>query len=331
MTAETYTHTGLKTARRCLTEFDLTYNLKLASDADDGEALQVGQTWHKAFHEQHLGGDPYALISGVAPSGLWYEKLRRLFAAYAWKWESQEFEVIEAEHTFRTPFGGLVFEGQIDGIIEIEGRRGILERKTAGDDLSAESSYWERLRLDVQVGLYAIACGFVPSFILYDVVRKPTINPKNLAKKIVARMRAEIEESRFKQGGLATYYGETFTAAQLEGPLEEERESIELYGARLTADIGDRPDYYFARREVARTDQDYRTLIDNLSDQVKLLKLAQEQDLMHRNPDACATFGRCKFFGLCSNNIRPREGDPAPAGFHVREHLHPELASPSED
>ena len=206
------------------------------------------------------------------------------------------------------------------------GRRGVLERKTTGDSLDAESAYWERLRLDVQVGLYSLACGFEPAFILYDVVRKPTIRPKDLTKKIVARMKAELAE-----GGTADYYAEAFTAAQLEGALEEGRETLNLYGARLTSDIGDQPSKYFARREVHRTTADYDTLLDNLDAQVQVIRHARAHGLMHRNPDNCNAFGRCKFFGLCSNNIRPREGDPAPVGFHVREHLHPELAPTSED
>jgi hypothetical protein len=185
--------------------------------------------------------------------------------------------------------------------------------------------YWDRLRLNVQVGLYASACGFVPDFILYDVVRKPTIAPKNLSKADRARLGKGVETV-----GWESYFGEKFTAEQLAAPLEEGRESIDLYGARLTADIGNRPDYYFARREVARTQQDYDTLLENLCQQVDVIQHAQENGLMHRNPDSCAVFGRCKFFGLCSNNIRPREGDPVPDGFRRREHLHPELAQPAE-
>ena len=269
MTAETFTNTLLATGRRCLTELDLGYDQKLASDGEDSEALQVGQAWHAAHHADAEARDVYA---------------------------------------------------------EIGGRRGVLERKTTGDSLDAESAYWERLRLDVQVGLYSLACGFEPAFILYDVVRKPTIRPKDLTKKIVARMKAELAE-----GGTADYYAEAFTAAQLEGALEEGRETLNLYGARLTSDIGDQPSKYFARREVHRTTADYDTLLDNLDAQVQVIRHARAHGLMHRNPDNCNAFGRCKFFGLCSNNIRPREGDPAPVGFHVREHLHPELAPTSED
>ena len=329
MTATSYTNTSTSTARRCLTEYDLGYNLQLEPVDYNREALQVGQAWHKAFHYAHTENEVvagYQALQLHAPSRLWNEKLGRLYAAYGWYWASQALEIEEAEPTFSVEFHGITWEGQIDGIVRLpDGRRGVLERKTASDSLDAESLYWDRLRLDVQTGLYASACGFVPDFILYDVVRKPTINPKNLSKADRARLGKDLQTE-----GFGTYFGEEFTAEQLAAPLEEGRESIDLYGARLTADIGNRPDYYFARREVTRTQQDYATLLENLSQQVAVIQHAQDNGLMHRNPDACAVFGRCRFFSLCSNNIRPREGDPAPDGFQRREHLHPELAQPAE-
>lgn len=321
-----YTNTSLGTARRCLTEYDLGYNQQLEPVVVSAEALLVGHAWHKAFHAAHIKGDvqaaPYEAIAKHAPGPLWNEKLRRMYAAYGWYWKDQPFKVLEAEHTFVAEHLGIKYEGQLDGIIQLDdGRTGLLERKTTGDSVEAASSFWDRLRLDVQVGIYALAMEQHPLFILYDVVRKPTINPKNLSKADIARMGKGVADV-----GWDSYFGESFTAEQLAGPLEEGRESIEMYGARLTADIGNRPDYYFARRPVDRTKQDYQTLLENLQDQVGIIEFAKENDRMHRNPDACNTFGRCKFFGLCSNNIRPHVGDPAPDGFRRREHLHPELA-----
>lgn len=317
----TYTNTSLATARRCLTEFDLRYMQQLEPEGADSEALQVGQTWANALDVEHKGGEPYLAIQKRAPSAIWEEKIRRLFAAHYWYWKDQPFKVIETERTFCVEHLGVEYEGRLDGIVEMDdGRRGLLECKTTSDSVDAGSLFWDRLRLDVQVGLYALALPMLPSFILYDVVRKPTINPKNLSKADVARLRKETQG-----GGAGIYFGESFTAEQLAGPIEEGRESIEMYGARLTADIGNRPDYYFARREVTRTAADYQTLMDNLVSQVEVIEYAQISHNMHRNPDACATFGRCRFFGLCSNNIRPQEGDPSPDGFRRREHLHPEL------
>lgn len=325
MTDITYTNTSLATARRCLCEYDLAYLQRLERDTDrESEALAVGSTWHKAHDVAASGGDPYDAIRVHAPSELWATKLACLFAAYGWYWQDQTLDLVKSEETFRVKWGDYTFEGQMDGLVRLEdGRLCLLERKTTSDGLGAESLYWNRLRLDVQVGLYALACESLPSAILYDVVRKPTINPKNLVKKDVERMEREFQGS----GDTATYFGTTFREDQIRSALDEKRESLEMYAARLTADIGDRPDWYFARREVPRSQQDYQELLKNLADQVWVIEHAQDRGKLHRNPDACATFGLCRFFGLCSNNVRPRAGEDPPNGFRRREHLHPELAS----
>lgn len=324
MSGKIYTNSELATARQCLTKCDLRYNQHLTPDAANAEALDVGSAWHAAFdfaHKEGEHGAGYDAFRIHAPSRLWNEKLGRMFAAYEWYWKEQEFHVVESEHTFRTELNGIAFEGQLDGVIDIGGRRGVLERKTTSMGIEEGAMYWDRLQLDVQIGIYASAVGFVPSFILYDVARKPTINPKKVSRADVARLTMEL-----KANGSASYFGQAFDAEALHIPLEEGKESISMYGARLTADIGDRPEYYFARREVARTKADFDSLIGNLSEQVKVVEHAERHGLMHRNPDACATFGQCEFFSLCSKNVRPLKGDPAPDGFHHREHRHPELA-----
>ena len=217
-------------------------------------------------------------------------------------------------------YNGHELRGQLDGKLKFGERKGLLERKTAGEDIAVGSKYWDRLRLDVQIGIYSVALGFMPSFIVYDVMRKPTINPKSIAKKDAARLRAELDSK-----GTATYYGEEFPALEIEAALADGRETAALYGARLTADIGDQPSKYFVREEVTRTTDDYRVLLGNLDAQMSLIDFAKEHDFLHQNPDSCKAFGSCRFVALCHNNIRPQVGDPAPDGFHRREHLHPEL------
>ena len=183
---ESYTNTSLSTARRCPREFYLRYMMQLERDGADREVLQVGQTWHKAFDFQHAGRDPYTAIALHAPSLLWVEKLRRLYAAYHWYWSRQKIVQLEAEKKFEVQTNMGVFRGAIDGTVQLEdGRIGLIERKTTSMDLAAESDYWGKLRMDTQVGIYALALAQdrLPDFILYDVVRKPTISPKAITKK----------------------------------------------------------------------------------------------------------------------------------------------------
>lgn len=339
MIAESYTHSSLATARRCLTEYDFKYNMRLVREGEESnEALDVGHAWAKAHEEFgramiETGQDPqssalhaYASIEVHAPSEIWKEKLRRLFAAYHWFWKEQPFEIVEPEAAFRVEFEGRIYEGKRDAIIRLpDGRLGLHEMKTSSDSVQDESSYWDRLRMDVQVGLYSLTMPEPPAFILYDVTRKPTIRPKSIVKADAARMEAEL-----KKAGRAAYFGETFTEEQLRPALAEAQESPALYGARLTADIGNEPTSYFARRNVPRIARDYVTLKENLRQQVEVIEHAMDRNLMHRNPDQCTAFGRlCEFFQLCSNNVRPQRTDTAiPKGYARREALHPELETP---
>lgn len=326
--SESYTNTSLTTARRCLTEYDFRYLQLLEREPDasfDREALAVGECWHKAQEAHARGEDAYAAIAKHAPNELWQVKISRLFAAHGWFWQSQPFKVIEPEREFLVELDGRRFRGKLDLYIEMpDGRRGLVEYKTSGEDVSDTSSYWTRLRMNVQVTLYALALPAQPDFILYDTVRKPTIRPKSIVKKDAERMLAEIAK-----GGAATYFGETFGEAEIRAAIASE-ETPAMYGARLTSDIGDDPRKYFARREVPRTIQDYATLRKNLLQQVALLEFARDNGLMHRNPEACDAFQTCEFFALCSNNIRPQIGDAPPDGYRRRDRLHPELSASTE-
>ena len=331
----TYTNSALTTHRRCGREFQIRYERQLERVGDDREVLQVGSTWHKAHEARDKGGNPYDAISRHAPSALWAEKLSRLFAAYLWYWEDQPLDVERPEFTFGVEIESGVtgdpipFLGQIDGVIRISGRRGILERKTTSEDLSADSRYWDRLRMDTQVGAYSLAFrkefGEMPAFVIYDVVRKPTIRAKSLTKADVARMKEENDEH-----GFAGYFGEKFQGAELEEALATKRESLGMYGARLTADIGDRPDWYFARREVQRTQQDLEAAATDIGHHVAQIEFDRGHGGFARNPDACNTFGLCDFFDLCANNADISTGK-VPDGFQVREHRHPELHDDDEE
>jgi hypothetical protein len=322
---DSFTNSSLTTARACLRKYYLRYPLRLERDVaeEDRETLAVGSCWHAA----HDSTAPYEAINRTAPSPLWAEKLKRLFAGQAWYWASQPIAVERPEFEFEVTVAGVKVRGKIDGIIVTpDGRRGILERKTTSSGVEAESDYWRRLRLDTQVGIYGAAFtqlfGKLPDFIVYDVVRKPTSNPKALAAAEVKRMRAELAKA-----GAYSYFGELFFGEAALAALDEAREDDALYGARLTADIGDRPAYYFARREVPRTAVDYDGLQEDVACQVEIIRHAEARDLFPRNPDACSMFGLCEYFSLCEQSQCPTASDTSPPrGFRQRDKLHPELS-----
>lgn len=325
--ADAFTNSSLGTFAACPRKYDLRYNLKLTrTDGEGSEALAVGSLWHLAHaaaakHPEDANL-PYTLIAQRAPSPLWAEKLSRLFAAYKWYWEkSDRIKIIEPEHQFAFELPGWIrMRGSIDAVVEIDGRIGIMERKTTSDDLNAGSAYWDRLKLDRQVGIYALGTPTPPAFILYDVVRKPSIRPKSIPAKEVNRMRAEAQNQ-----GHALYYGESFTPDEVASAILQDQETIRMYGARLTSEIGNEPDRYFGRREVVRTDGDLERLRYDIFDLVETIN----RGVRYRNPDACDAFGTCEFFNLCHSNVDPQIGTDGriipPSGYAIRKHEHPEL------
>lgn len=313
----TDTNSSLQTARYCLRKYELRYQQRLVRDRDEeSEALAVGTVWHAAHDALARGTDPFHVILRTAPSDLWRVKLARLFAAYEWRWRTEDctFDRVDAELELGSASGGL--RGKLDALWRLsDGRRVLVERKTTSSSLDDDSPYWNRLRLDTQVGIYALLVEDAPDLILYDVVRKPTIAPKKIAKADYARMVDECDA-----GGQFRYF-ETFPESSLP---TEPHETPELYGARLTSDIGDRPDFYFARRLVARTMNDYRALISDVREQLAIIDFCEERGTWPKNPDACDAFGLCEFFSLCSRNEHPKNGE-VPDGYRRREHRHPEL------
>lgn len=320
------THSSMACHRRCAQEYDYRYIQLLERAGEDREVLRVGDAWHRAHDVEFKGGDPWATIAKHAPGDLWNEKLRQMFAGYAWYWQEQPLDLVKSERTFRIEFGGNIYEGQIDGeAVKEDGRTGIVERKTTSEGVEAASTFWPRLRMAVQPGLYALAQDKRPSFILYDVARKPTIRPKAITKADIKRMTAELEKS-----GTCKYFGTDFEGLEAESALTAGRETIAFYGSRLRSDIGDQPEKYFARREISRTDQDYEMLMRELGGQAGLIEYAEEHGLLFRNPDACQTFGTCDFISLCENNIQTDPTSQVPVGFQRREHIHPELVREDE-
>lgn len=324
---ESFTNSVDTCARRCARELELRYEFQLSPGFEDREVLQVGDAWHRGHDVLATTSNPeltYGAISTHAPGELWQEKLRRLFAAYLWRWQAQPLRIVHSEHRFDVVIAGEHRRGRIDAIAEIDGRRGIVERKTTAEDINDGAPYWDRLRMDTQLSTYDVSyrllCGEPPAFILYDVVRKPTIRPKGILKKDAERFRRALATK-----GAASYFGELFSAPEIDAALAHDLETSRMYGARLTSDIGDRPDFYFARRMVPRTDLDLEHATrDTVATMQYVRWLESRGEPFPRNPNACNVFGLCDFFGLCSNNEYPGAGR-VPDGFKRREHLHPEL------
>src|SRR5690606_36744924 len=131
-------------------------------------------------------------------------------------------------------------------------RLAIVETKTTADSIAPDSDYWLRLRFNGQLMQYVLAArtfGWDISTVIYDVVRKPAIEPRQIplldaeGRKVVLDANGE---RVLKKDGSPRESGDKEKGYTLQTRIETPEE----FSDRLYQDTLARPDFYFARREV---------------------------------------------------------------------------------
>lgn len=290
------------------------------------------------------------------PTIIAVEKAKLLYAltGYRWYYEDQPEEVVTREQRFELSLinpksgralPGVRLVGMIDKIINWSGRPAIKEHKSTGSSVSPESDYWGHLNLDTQTKLYLYAArrlqrdGLLAGWgikesdplintILYDVFHKPGISPKKLTQG---------ESKQFVEDGL--YCGQTFEIEEVIGApvavlginingvraeVEEGkkpgtfaiRETPEMYGARLLADIGERPEFYFRCVELSRTDKEMESFEWELLNIYRTMQNMIKTDNWYGNEHQCQATFTCDYMPFCYNNIE-LSVDEIPDGFKI--------------
>jgi len=263
------------------------------------------------------------------------ETLRQLINGYYWRWGEDACQHIATEQTFRMPLhnpqtdkASRTFElaGKIDGIIRLEdGRLAVLEHKFLGESLDSGSDLWKRLLIDHQVTLYLMAArnlGYDVDTVIYDVIRKPTIKPTEVAELDSDGIKVVVDAAGnrvLNQNGTPRQ-----TASTKDGyTLLSRPMTVEEWGQKLNADIGERPEYYYVRREIPRLEGDIRDYTEELWDIAHAMRDARNHNRWYRtaNKNTCSW---CSYYGLCTTHFDPSSSE-LPDGFEITKNLHPEL------
>jgi len=274
-----------------------------------GEALSIGTIFHDCLEKQAIVPDPgYPMWAQTDDDFLKHEVMYAIASgmaeAYLKYWEDDIVKYVSREESFEFPIRNpetngvsrnFRAAGKIDGIVLHKGRTCVMEHKTVGVDVSATSDYWRKLALDAQISMYIVgsrANGHDTSnTVIYDVARRPGIKPKLIGK------------------------GE-----------DKHRESPEEYKARLLDDYEQRPEYYFARREVTRFPEDLQELEAELWMMQRLLSECKLNGWWPRRTTQCNSQWRCPYLDVCRWD---EEG--APDGFEIKTSMHPELTFKEEE
>lgn len=295
---EMLTATRMATVLACPRKHFWRYEVGLRAVVD-GMALRFGSAWHKAMEMRWQGHTPdEALVAagvGTNFDEITIATLGGLLGAYYARYADREIvKELHAEVEFRLPLAGSrTFDsaGKIDGLgVLYDGRLALIEHKTCGTDIAPDSGYWLRLRFNQQVYQYVLAARALG----WDV---------QVAIYDVTRKPA------IKQ-------------KQNETPPE--------FCDRLAADAKERPEFYFARREVPILEQDlaeFEVQRLALSRQILFFRAASRNARRpeHGWPRNCneMTCKFCEFEALCMQNIGVDPAAP-PAGFRVGA-MHEEL------
>lgn len=351
MTTSKLTSTSMGTMRRCPRQFWYRYDLGLRRVRETAP-LRLGSAFHHGQElRRGLFGDDVGAVIDLATAGYvevpqWAEPqawavegetVRQLLAGHFWRYGADDLEFLAVELPFDIPLVNpdtgapsrtFRLAGKIDAIVRLpDGRLAVLEYKTAGCDISPDSDYWLRLRYDGQISLYVLAAralGYDVATVLYDVTRKPTIKPRQIPQldddgcKIVldaAGERVLNANGKPRQ-----------SASSKDGYVLQVRpEAPEQYGERLLQDIGDRPDYYFQRREIPRLEDDLAEYRAELWQQADLIRESRRRGRWFRNVSRM-TCDHCEFAPLCLNGARVCPDAP-PAGYEFIEDVNPELCT----
>ncbi|MFA5058685.1 MAG: PD-(D/E)XK nuclease family protein [Opitutaceae bacterium] len=242
-------------------------------------------------------------------------KARALLAGYDRRWLERftraRIITVETEFQYRllnpeTGGQSQSFDaaGKIDAIIEEDGRLKIVEHKTAGESIDPAASYWDRLTLDTQISAYYIAAetglGLRPESVVYDVIRKPGLQATDVPVLDEAGLKIVIDlatgERALNKNGSPRQSGGEGYQMRLRPMTAEE------YEAKLTGDIGERPEFYFAQREAARLDADIMEYMADAWAQGQMILYFRNRNLWPRNPSSCTVLGICPFFDLCAGH-----------------------------
>ncbi len=292
--------------------------------------------------------DAYSRIPGTMDPEKWaVERAKLLYSAagYNWYYSNVPFNPIHVEQKFEVAIPGktgrsvpnVKIVGMIDKIVAMVNCNRVVEHKTTSSPIDSGSKYWGHLALDTQTSLYILIAkmlqtdGKLPEVlgdidgIYYDVSHKPTISPKKLT---IA------DSKKFVEDGM--YFNQQFQRNVTHGhplivivdgheavvePAKKEgqyaiRETPDMYGARLLADIAERPEFYFARKEIGKTDDEINRFHKQLLGILDSLRAHEKAGSWYQCEDMCENTFHCEYIDMCYNGIDPDE--VLPDGLEIK-------------
>lgn len=282
------------------------------------------------------------------------ERITLLYSFYGYRWfyARDRFETVASEVWFDNPIvdpekrrklAHCRIVGKVDHILRdtVTGLLYVGERKSTSQNLQ-DMKYWNRLAQDVQISTYLYQLRIAQRLgklkehgiakndplihgVWYDVWHKPDIKPKRLSQHDTKEFLETQVYCGEKFDVFITEYTDSLRVNinRVKAQVVEGKQGIsivetpEMYGERLLSDISERPDHYFAQREIARDDKQMMEYEANLARVLKAVRYFEKNDLWTPNCRSCRSPFYCDFVSLCDKRIKPGPND-VPEGFSKR-------------
>ena len=336
-------------------------------------ALRFGSAWANAM-EARWQGKTYeeALAIGI-PEGIdldayMCETFAALLAGYYDYYGKRETAgKIHPEVQFESKLEGTNFScmGKMDGLGTLKsGQSALIEAKTTGSGIEADSEYWMRLRFNIQVLNYIVEArklGWDIAKAIYDVTRKPQIKPSTIAdldgdgKKIVIDSEGTRIYKKKKANAIIgkgkkakeqvieinDLYNPRQSGDESKGWIvKQHTETPAEFADRLWKDINERPAFYFHRREIPIIEAEVEDFIRQRLEMASLIEHYRHREdadfeCHQRDPQAwprhvsLETCNWCDFKSFCLQNISVDINNP-PQGYSIQP-FNPELQQPTEE
>lgn len=341
------THSRKQSFQQCRRAHWFSYELGIRREVD-AKALRMGSAYHNGLevlangHELETALECASLSYAAAPDNFddWEWKIeemtvRALLSGYFWRWMDSGIRYICAEQKFNLKIKhpktqrsvtGWEWAGKIDAIVElVDLRLAVKENKLLSESLDSDSDLYRRLQIDSQISGYIVAAremGYPVDTVLYDVTRKPTIKPTDIPLLDQDGLKVVLDRTGTR---VLTKQGKPRQTADTElGYVVVSRKMTpDEWGEKIVADIGERPDYYYARREIPRLDKDLEEWKAEMYEVQRTISEAQKYNRWFKTVSK-NTCDHCPYFGLCSTGFDPQSGT-LPVGFVRVDDVHPEL------
>jgi len=339
---DTLTNSSMSCFKTCPAKYFWAYELGLRPDTERAP-LRIGSMVHEGLDLLAKGLTVDEIIQVIRdmyesvddPPTYECETVCCLITGYAAAWSGSQIKILESETVFElpiinpngNPMTAFRQTGKRDRIGKLpDGRIALMETKTCGEDIGADSDYRKVLAINQQISMYVNAAlreGIEIETCLYDCIRKPTIRPCPVpildehGDKIV--LDSNGERVMTKQGKPRQ------TASTKDGYILQVRDMTgDEWAEKLLSDIEERPEYYYQRFEVPRMQTDLDEFQVELWMVAKTILEHRRLDRWYRNTNACRNYNSvCPYYPLCAGERDLSNG--VPDGFRQAETVHEEL------